>query len=36
MKVIEQDIPKWINEQFLSRVVRSCISDKDVKVYDHH
>lgn len=32
MKVIAQDIPKWLDEQFFTRVIRSSISDKDVKV----
>ncbi|KAJ6634989.1 hypothetical protein Bhyg_13571 [Pseudolycoriella hygida] len=32
MKVPQQDLPKWINEQFFVKVIRSCVSDKDVKI----
>ncbi|XP_037049874.1 uncharacterized protein LOC119084129 [Bradysia coprophila] len=29
---VQQDIPKWMNEQFFGKVIKACISDKDVKI----
>jgi len=30
--MLHKDPPKWLNEQFFTKVIRSCISDKDVKI----